>query len=203
MTRPHRPAPCPTDPRRRRPGRRAPLAATLLCLLGPALSGCAPGDMNDLESYSREVLARPGGRVEPLPEFEPYQRYLYESAETGARDPFQSFFQRAPEAISTPAVDPRQQAFLQEMRSRNREELENYELDSLRMVGTLTDQEELWAIVADRSGTIHRVRKGNYMGRNYGKILAITEDSIELREIIEDGLGGFEERDASIALTEQ
>jgi type IV pilus assembly protein PilP len=87
-----------------------------------------------------------------------------------------------------------------EIKFRNREELETYELDSLRMVGTLEDQSTQWGIIRDPQGTVHRVRVGNYLGRNIGKILNIYEDKIELREIIKNVDGRWEERQAAIAL---
>lgn len=182
------------------PGRR--LLPLLLLALG--LGGCAPSDLDDLEQYSREVLARPGGRIEPLPVLKPYDRYLYQAMADGARDPFEPFFtEQAKEASKAPVIDAKQQQLIAEMNTRNREDLENHELDSLRMVGTLQDAKELWGIILDRTGTVHRVKVGNYMGKNFGKILTISEDKIDLREIIEDGQGGYEERAASVALTEQ
>ena len=93
--------------------------------------------------------------------------------------------------------------FNDEIMAHNSEELEAFELDSLRMVGTLQSESELWAIVVDSTGTVHRVQVGNYMGRNFGKVLEILEDRVELREIVKDADGNWEERNASLALAEQ
>ena len=71
------------------------------------------------------------------------------------------------------------------------------------MMGTLELNEELWGIVRSPDGTIHRVQVGNYVGRNHGKIVGISEESIDLNEIIQDGRGGWQERDAALALTQQ
>ena len=71
------------------------------------------------------------------------------------------------------------------------------------MMGTLELNEELWGIVRSPDGTIHRVQVGNYVGRNHGKIVGISEESIDLNEIIQDGQGGWQERDAALALTQQ
>ena len=92
---------------------------------------------------------------------------------------------------------------IKEIRYRNREELESFELDSLRMVGTLEDQNTQWGIVRDPGGTVHRVKVGNYMGTNIGKILNIFEDRIELREIIRNPDGRWIEREAALALAEK
>lgn len=178
---------------------RTPMLALLLVTAG--LAGCVSRDISDLQSYAEEVLARKGGRIDPLPEIKPYERYLYQSAEAGARDPFESFLEEREERVAQ-AISAEQQKYLEEIRNRNREELENFELDSLRMVGTLEDQNNLWGIVRDPQGTVHRVQVGNYLGRNYGKITNISEDRIELREIIQDPSGQWEERQAVLALAE-
>lgn len=164
------------------------------------ISGCVSTDMSDLQMRVDEILARPGGRLEPLPEIKPYEAYAYKSAQAGARDPFQLFYQRSQEAVADAKDSGLTEAMEREIKFRNREELESYELDSLRMVGTLEDQNTQWAIVRDPQGTVHRVRVGNYLGRNIGKILNIQEDSIELREIVKNIDGRWEERQAALAL---
>lgn len=172
-------------------------------LVSLAAAGCVTSGMGDLEQWVQEVLARPGGRIEPLPEIKPYEAYTYKSATEGKRDPFDPFYKQRNEEST--AVD--QNAGLtkemeQEIKNRNREELELFELDSLRMVGTLEDNNEHWGIVLDPDGVVHRVKVGNYMGRNIGKIVNIFEDRIELREIVKNAQGRWEERPAAIALAE-
>ncbi|MGE3772652.1 MAG: pilus assembly protein PilP [Gammaproteobacteria bacterium] len=179
-------------------------SALLLVALGVALSGCVNRDKSDLEDYVAQVLSRKGGQIEPLPPIKPYERYLYQSAEQGLRDPFTPFTEQAQKQEEIAAApDAAQQAYNDEILAHNREELEGFELDSLRMVGTLQDDSELWGIVRDNAGTVHRVQVGNYLGRNYGKILNIQEDRIDLREIVKDDEGRWEEREASLALAEE
>ena len=164
------------------------------------VSGCVSSDMSDLQMRVDEILARPGGRLEPLPEIKPYEAYTYKSAQAGAPDPFVLFYQKSHEAVADTKDSGLTEAMEREIKFRNREELEAYELDSLRMVGTLEDQSTQWAIIRDPQGTVHRVRVGNYLGKNIGKILNIQEDNIELREIIKNIDGRWEERQASLAL---
>ncbi len=83
------------------------------------------------------------------------------------------------------------------------EELEQFELDSLRMVGTIDNESNNWAIVLDPNGVVHRVKVGNYIGGNIGKIINIFEDRIDLREIMQDSGGRWEEREAALALLEE
>ncbi len=165
--------------------------------------GCMSPDISDLDRWTQDVMARPGGRIEPLPEIKPYEAYSYRSAAEGKLDPFQLFYQQRavkPEEVVDTGLT---RELEMEIQNRNREELEQFELDSLRMVGTLEDSNEVWGIIVDPDGIVHRVRVGNYAGRNIGKIVNIFEDRIELREIFRNSQGRWEERQASLALNIQ
>ncbi len=164
-------------------------------LLGLSLLACESGGMSDLESYTQQVLVRKSKKITPLPEIKPYEVYAYQSGK--AKDPFQPFFSDEPEQIQQTSSGGIQPDF-----NRNREELESFPLDSLRMVGTIEQGGESWGIVQSSDSSVHRVQIDNYMGRNHGKIINIQEDSIELIEIAPDGLGGWVERSASLALVE-
>ena len=177
-----------------------PNVTTILTVL--VLGGCVSSDISDLETWTNEVLARPGGRIAPLPEIKPYQAYAYQSGGTGARDPFQSFYQQAVAVADVPKDSGLTKEMEREIKNRNREELEGFELDSLLMVGIMQNEGNHWGIIRDPDGTVHRVKVGNYLGRNIGKIVNIFEDHIELREIIQNSQGRWEERQASIALVE-
>jgi type IV pilus assembly protein PilP len=85
---------------------------------------------------------------------------------------------------------------------RSREFLEDFPLDSLRMVGTLDMGNTVYGLVQTSDGLIHRVVPGNYMGQNDGRILEISESEIDMVEIISDGIGGYIERDAAISLSD-
>jgi len=179
------------------------LLRTLPLALLLALGGCADPGLSELEAYAAEVRARPGGVIEPLPEFRIVANHLFRAADAGVRDPFQPFLdqeKKAPEAVVT--RDPQQEAFEFELKVRPKEELEGFDLDALRMVGTMQNGGAMWGIVVDPTGTVHRVQIGNYLGRNAGKITAISEARIDLREIIGDMDAGFDERQASMALPE-
>lgn len=173
-----------------------------LLLSALLLGGCVSNNIGDLEGWARDVLARPGGRIAPLPEIKPYQAYTYQCGEKNCRDPFQSFYQQVSEVTEVEKDAGLTKEMEREIKNRNREELEGYELDSLKMVGTMKDSDNNWGIIKDPDGTVHRVKVGNYMGRNIGKITNIFEDHIELREIIQNNQGRWEERPASIALVE-
>lgn len=154
--------------------------------------------MSDLNAYVTQVLSRKSRKVEELPPVEPYISYAYQSGE--ATDPFEPFFKEEPPVKTTAEGSS---SGLQPPANHIAQELEQFPLDSLRMMGTLQNAEELWGIVRSPDGNIHRVKPGDYMGKNYGKITAINEADIELLEIIPDGQGGWTERPAQLALVEE
>lgn len=163
-------------------------------LLG--LAGCSDDDVTDLQKYIQEVKARPKGSIEPLPEIKIVESFIFKP--DGLRDPFRplevKLDQTGEEVAGYSGVHPDTE--------RRKEELEAFSLDSLRMVGTLTDQEGVWGLVKTKDGTIHSVRVGNYMGQNYGRIVRILEDRIELIEIVPDKPGTWREQQATLALAE-
>ncbi len=164
----------------------------LLAVVAAGLVACG-GDMDDLDSYVNQVKARPGGRINPLPEITPYEVFTYVADAEGYRSPFvPDTPQTAGPSAGGTRPDP----------DRPAEFLESFPLDTLRMVGTLDINETVYGLVQTSDGLIHRVVPGNYMGQNDGRITDITESEIVLVEIISDGIGGYIERDAAIGLSD-
>ncbi len=62
--------------------------------------------------------------------------------------------------------------------------------------------ESFWGLVRDPEGVIHRVPVGNYIGKNHGKVVKVSDTEIDLSELISDGADGWLVREASIALGE-
>jgi len=172
-----------------------PMRSLLILLPFLLLAGCSNNDMSDLRAFIEEVKQRPPGRIEPLPEIKEVETYTYSSSQL--RNPF------APEAVADTQKASNNNNGLKPDFNRRKEELEAFPLDSLRMVGTLEKDAINWGLIKANDGTIHRVREGNYMGTNYGKINQVLEDKIELTEIIQDGQGGYIERQATVSLGEQ
>lgn len=177
----------------------------ILCcvLFAIILSGCISADTVSLNNELSSIMSRPGGLIEPLPEIKPYEAYTYQSGLSDAHNPFKLFYVIKRTELESDGVDDALTPEVErEIKNRNREELEAYELDSLRMVGTLDDDDDEWGIVLDPEGAVHRVSVGNYLGVNIGKITHVHEDRIELREIIQNSDGRWEERQAALALIE-
>lgn len=158
------------------------------------LSACG-GSMDDLEQFIQETKQAHHGTVEPLPEFPEYQKFVYDAFDT--RDPFRVQTDPAEELnASENYTGPRPET------TRPREPLESYPVDALKMVGLLQRNEQTWGLVRDPEGTIHRVQPGNYAGQNHGKVIQVSETRIHIVELVPDGLSGWVNREAHLAMAE-
>jgi type IV pilus assembly protein PilP len=164
-----------------------PTIGSTLCLLliGTLLAGCSGRDA-DLDRFIEATKKEPGGRVEPLPEVKPYEAFNY--SDQDKRSPF------VPGGAGGPGLRPDSH--------RNRDYLEQFSLDTLKMVGTLNLGGSHYGLVQTKDGRVHRVVVGEHLGTNDGKIMTISPSKIALVEIIPDGLGGYIERPAALGLNE-
>lgn len=157
------------------------------------LGACAnDADMIEMQNYVSGVVNRPPGAIEAPPEFVSYEAFTYSAA--SLRGPFDIPVDAADAARATQANQVRPDE------NRPREYLESFALGGLTMVGTLERDGQTWALVRDETSNINRVTIGNYMGRNHGRIVGITELQIDLMEIVPTGDGGWVERPERILL---
>ena len=133
------------------------LMAGLLCV---ALSGCSSDGLEDLREFVKTAHADRKPKVEPLPEIKMQETFIYSSA--NLPDPFAAFNLKpqSQASASGPRPDP----------NRRKEPLEDYPLDSLKMVGTLTRGKQAWAVIQAPDGTVHRAQVGDHLGQNSGMI---------------------------------
>lgn len=165
---------------------RRPLAAVATAVL--LLSGCTSRDA-ELDRFIANTKKESGGTVTPLPEVKPYEGFTY--AATDMRSPFMPGGSGAANGSN-----------LRPDSKRNREYLEQFSLDSLRMVGTLKLGGKDYGLIMTKEGLVQRVLPGNYMGQSDGKVVEINPSKISLIEIVPDGVGGYMERPAALALNE-
>jgi len=161
------------------------------------LAGCGNDDFSDLNQYIAKIKATPKGKIKPLPKVKDIESFIFNP--NGLRDPFKPIVQpeqqnAAPEISPGGGIKPDS--------ARRKEEMETFALETMKMVGTVNMKSTLWGLVKTDDGTIHRVKVGNYMGKNYGKIIRISLDKIELMEIVPDKPGRWREQQTSLALTE-
>ena len=165
------------------------LSLSLACLGYFMLAGCSSAD-DELRRFIETTKHEPGGRVEPLPEIRPYETFVY--ADSDARSPFMPSAPGAGAGLAGVRPDSR----------RSREFLEQFSLDTLKMVGTLRLGGTMFGLVQTKDGLVHRVSPGEHLGQAEGKITDITPSRISLVEIVPDSLGGYMERPAALALNE-
>ena len=154
------------------------------------ISGCE-GSKNpdDLKVFIQEIQNKPAQSINEIPEIKKYEPYNYQ---TKSRSPFTPQKTQVNNNLNT----------LLPNKERPREPLEQFEMDSLTMKGTITYGYYTYALLEAPDNIVYKVRKGNYVGQNYGRIISISEQGVYLREIIPDGIGGYKYRNASIAYSE-
>jgi len=153
------------------------------------LAACS-SQMDELQQKVAEIKSRPGERIEPLPEIKPYEAFVYNDSTL-----------RSPFVPSAPARNDMANSVRPDQK-RPREFLEQFPLDTMKMVGTLQLQGHNYGLVQGKDGLVHRVLPGNFIGQNDGKIVGVASTKISIIEIVPDGLGGYIERPAALALSE-
>lgn len=165
----------------------------LSALAAASLTGCSAG-FDDVESQMAAIRAKPRGRVDPPPEFTPMPTYTYAAHQL--RSPF------APPASADQQVAGLGKQVEPDL-NRPQEYLERFSLEALRFKGTLQRPSgPLFAIIEDGNGSSQRVKVGNYLGKNQGKIVDITPTQVAIVEIVPDGRDGWVERPRTLNLSE-
>lgn len=158
-----------------------------LALAAVVLTGCGSGQ-SDLLKYIDQVKARPGGRIEPLPQIKPYETFAYEA--DSLRSPFTPDRPAGRGGVTGPRPDS----------ARPKEYLEQFPIDTLAMAGTLSQGNNNYGLVQTQDGLLHKVKSGNYIGQYDGRVVAVTPSEIQIEELVPDGVGSFYKRSAAIAL---
>lgn len=166
---------------------------TLLALSAIVFVGCSNDGMDDLRDFTVNAHKGKTAKVEPLPEIKTTEPFTYSAAKL--TDPF-AVANLKPVSNKTAGSGPRPDM------NRRREPLEEYPLDALKMVGTLSRGKQAWVVIQAPDGTVHRASVGNHMGQNFGTITRITDDKISLVELVQGAVGDWVEREASVTLTE-
>lgn len=156
------------------------------------MSACSSNEeMIELQDYVQRTVNRPPGQIEPIPEFRSYEPFQYSAA--SLRSPFDV-------PLDITQIIRNQNNDVRPDENRPREQLENYALSTLTMVGIITRDNTNWALILDESGLVTRATVGNYMGRNHGRIIDISDNQLELIEIVPTGDGFWMERPQTVQL---
>lgn len=171
---------------------------SLLFGLLALLTACGTSGEDELQEWITEQRATARPRVTPLTEPKDFKPQGYGG--DGALDPFAAG--RLTQALRRDSAQIASNAALiaPEM-ARRKEPLEAFPLDTMAMVGYLDKASGPTALLKVDS-LIYPVKLGNYLGLNYGKIVKITENAVQLREIVQDASGDWVERQATLDLQE-
>lgn len=155
------------------------------------LSGCAK-DMSDLEQFTNEIKQRDTGSIKPIREYVPYEPYVF----IADRNPFIPLTVTDRQINQNAEIDDS----LKPDGDRRKEPLEFFPLDALSMVGSVEKNKTIWALLQDPESAIHRVKIGNYVGQNYGRVMSVSDTQIVLNEIVQDSDGSWIERVSKIQI---
>lgn len=169
---------------------RTPISLLLILLL---LTGCGGEEFQDLRDFVKNAGADMRGKVEPPPEIKPYEPFTYDN-DSGLPDPFKP---RKPDARNSSHGGQNQPNL-----NRPKEELEDFPLESLKMVGFLSKKGVNSAVIRSAEGKIYRVKPGNYIGLNFGQVTSVTESEVKIKEMVQDSVGDWSERESSLQLIE-
>jgi type IV pilus assembly protein PilP len=158
------------------------------------LAACGGEEQGELKQELAAMTKDLRGRVDPLPQVRTYEPVPYKGE--SMLDPFvpgRIVVAQAAGAGGGGGVQPDL--------NRPKEPLEAFPLEALQMVGTLSQNKDMYALV--RAGSnLFRVKKGNYMGPNFGVITAIDEGHISLKEVVQDSGGDWVERSTTVQMQE-
>ena len=167
-------------------------ARLLLLILPLILSACSNETHNDLELFVQNSGNGLRGQVVPVPEVQPYSHFPYTAFEIP--NPFKPRQNKLAKG---------QGGGLQPDFSRRKEPLEKFSLESLKMVGSLEQDERSFALIKAPDSSLHRVKQGGYLGQNFGLISDISESEVNLKEIVQDSTGDWSERISTLMLEDQ
>jgi len=171
--------------------RHAMIISGALC--AALLAGCGDSDVREVRDWMAQVQRETRPTVKPLPEPKDFIPYAYGAKE--AVDPFNQSkllgeLAKAA-AVSTNPNQPDTQ--------RPRELLETFPLDTMRMVGTIEKGGTRHALLQiDRA--LYQLRPGQRLGQNFGVVTRVSDDAIDIREVVQDAAGEWVERMAKLEL---
>lgn len=171
-------------------------ARTALAVAGIALlASCGGEEQGELKQELAALTKDLRGKVDPLPTVKTYEPVPYKGE--SMLDPFVP----GRIVVTQASAGGGSGGGLQPNLNRPKEPLESFPLEAIQMVGTLSQKQETYALVK-AGANLFRVKKGNYMGPNFGLITAIDEGQINLKEVVQDSGGDWVERSTSLQMQE-
>ncbi|MYN29530.1 pilus assembly protein PilP [Duganella levis] len=170
------------------------LLSILMAML--LLAGCGDSDVQEVRTWMKQVDAQTQVRVPPLAEPKVFVPFAY--ARKDDIDPFNP--NKLLAELAKQAGTGGGSGIKPDM-DRRKELLESYPLDTIKMVGTIEKKGVVHAVLqVDRA--VHQVVVGQHLGENYGRITGISDNTVTIKEIVQDATGDWVERQSRLELQE-
>ena len=169
-------------------------AAALIAVSCIALASCSGEQHSDLRQFVKDSDNMPRGRIPPLPEVKPYEPIEYSAFDL--LDPF------IPRKIAAPRGAPKGTG-PQPPANHRKGPLEAFPLENLKMVGTLSQKRDVFALIKTPDNNLYRVKAGDFMGQNFGRITDITESTVKLKELVQDSGSEWKEEERTLLLQDE
>lgn len=163
------------------------------CFFCLFLTACV-GDRSDLELFVTTTKAQHVAHIPPLKETPKFEHFVYQA------DLMRSPFVPPSRELTEEVIDTTKNCTQPDLK-RRKGRLETYALDNLKMRGTLSESESIWALVETNDGSVYRLGIGEYLGLYNGRIAKVTQQMVEIIELIPDGSGCWTERLSNMELS--
>lgn len=166
------------------------MKAAATVLFAAFVAGCQ-AEHGDIQEFMKQADQTIAPKIDPLPLARPYEPFEYTGFDLP--DPFR------PRSLKEPTA---KNVELAPDAERRKEALEAYPLDSLKFVGLLQQRSVPHALVR-ADGVLHRIQVGNFLGQDYGEVIAISESELKIKERVQDGEGDWTIRESALHLADE
>ncbi|MEO7105907.1 MAG: pilus assembly protein PilP [Rhodoferax sp.] len=176
---------------------KGPSLFAFICIVF-VLTGCGSSRDDDIRQWMADERNQTRPRVTPIPAPKQFKPEAYTNAAT--TEPFskekltQALKRDSSQAVSNGALVAPELA-------RRKEPLEAFPLDAMSLVGSIVKAGQPVALVKV-DNLLYQVKQGSYLGQNFGRVMKISETEVTLREIVQDAVGEWIERVATLQLQE-
>lgn len=175
------------------------ISTVFLILLAATLAGCGSSKEDDIRDWMVQERNQTKPHVAPISAPKQFIPEPYTNA--AAIEPFSN--QKLTQALKRDAAQAASNgALVAPELARRKEPMEAFPLDSMTLVGSIIKAGQPVALVKVEN-LLYQVKLGNYLGMNFGKVTKITETEVTLREIVQDAVGEWIERIATLQLQER
>ena len=176
-----------------------PTRKLFFVLIALALTGCGASTEDELRQWMGEQKSQAKPKLVPISEPKQFKPQSY--TQVTAIEPFSN--QKLTQALRRESSQSTANgALIAPELARRKEALESFPLDAMALVGSMKKAGQPVALVKVEN-LLYQVRPGNYLGQHYGRVTQISETEVTLREIVQDAVGEWIERTATLQLQER